>query len=289
MRVVSFRGGFGRVDGETVVPLGADVLRWLAVGDSVEGEPVPLSSLELLAPVPRPGKIVCVGRNYVEHAHERGFDSPPEPILFAKYATSVAAPGATVAVPALTEQPDWEAELGVVIGPACARVAVERALDHVAGYTCLNDLSARDLQNRVSQWTRGKAIDGFLPMGPWLVTPDELGDPQALAVRCRVNGETVQDGHTSLMIWTVAELIAFVSETITLEPGDVIATGTPAGIGAARTPPVFLRDGDRVEVEVERIGVLETAVSAPHLPSQSSTGASSSSTLPSSPSTGKTQ
>ena len=169
-------------------------------------------------------------------------------------------------VPPETEQPDWEAELGVVIARRCSRVRVEDALDHVAGYTCLNDLSARDLQNRVSQWTRGKAIDGFLPMGPWLVTPDEVGDPQALAVRCRVNGETMQDGHTSLMIWTVAELIAFVSETITLEPGDVIATGTPAGIGAARTPPVFLRDGDVVEVEIERVGVLTTRIAAPHLP-----------------------
>jgi 2-keto-4-pentenoate hydratase/2-oxohepta-3-ene-1,7-dioic acid hydratase in catechol pathway len=266
VQLVSYAGGFGRVEGESVVPMGADLRRWLADGSVVEGEPVPLASLRLLAPVPRPGKIVCVGRNYLEHARERGFDAPPEPILFAKWANSVAAPGATVAVPPQTEQPDWEAELGVVVGRPCSRVAAERALEHVAGYTCLNDLSARDLQHRVGQWTRGKAIDGFLPMGPRLVTADEVGDPQALAVRCRVNGETMQDGHTSLMIWSVAELIAFVSETISLEPGDVIATGTPAGIGAGRTPPVFLRDRDVVEVEVERVGVLETRISAPHLP-----------------------
>lgn len=266
MRLVSFAGGFGRVDGDSVVPLGPDLVQWLAGAAVVEDEPLPLSALELTAPIPRPGKIVCVGRNYVAHAHERGFDAPPEPILFAKWANSVAAPGATTVVPRATEQPDWEAELAAVIGSRCSHVTAERALEHVAGYTCVNDLSARDLQNRVSQWTRGKAIDGFLPMGPWLVTADEVGDPQALAVRCRVNGETMQDGHTSLMIWSVAELVAFVSETIALEPGDVVATGTPAGIGAARTPPVFLRDGDRVEVEIERVGVLETVVSAPHLP-----------------------
>ena len=266
MRVVSYAGGFGRVEGDVVVPMGEDVLPWLAERSAADAEPVRLDSLHLIAPVPRPGKIVCVGRNYVEHARERGFEAPPEPILFAKWANSVVGPAATVVVPPQTEQPDWEAELGVVIGRPCSRVSAERALEHVAGYTCLNDLSARDLQNRVSQWTRGKAVDGFLPMGPWLVTADEVGDPQTLAVRCRVNGETMQDGHTSLMIWSVAELIAFVSETISLDPGDVIATGTPAGIGAGRTPQVFLRDGDLVEVEIERVGTLRTTISAPHLP-----------------------
>jgi 2-keto-4-pentenoate hydratase/2-oxohepta-3-ene-1,7-dioic acid hydratase in catechol pathway len=265
VRLVSYMGGFGRLDGEVVVPMGSDIADWLEGRAATDGEPAAVASLDLLAPVPRPGKIVCIGRNYVEHANERGFDAPPEPILFAKWANSVAAPGATVAIPEQTVQPDWEAELGVVIGSRCSRVSVDRALEHVAGYTCLNDLSARDLQNRVSQWTRGKAIDGFLPMGPALVTPDEVGDPQQLAVRCRVNGETMQDGHTSLMIWSVAELVAFVSETIALDPGDVLATGTPAGIGAARSPQVFLRDGDVVEVEVERVGRLETTISAPHL------------------------
>ena len=264
MRLVSYPGGFGRLAGTEIVPLARGVEAWLRA-ELVDGRPAPLDSLELLAPVPRPGKIVCIGRNYVEHAHERGFEAPPEPILFAKWANSVVGPNATVTVPPQTEQPDWEAELGVVIGSRCSRVAAAEALDHVAGYTCLNDLSARDLQNRVSQWTRGKAIDGFLPMGPELVTPDEVGDPQQLSIRCRVGGETMQDGHTSLMIWPVAELIAFVSETITLEPGDVIATGTPPGIGAARTPPRFLRDGDVVEVEIERVGVLRTTIAAPHL------------------------
>ena len=266
MQLVSYTGGFGRIEGSSVVPLGDDLVAWLAGAETVEGVPLPLESLELLAPVPRPGKIICVGRNYVAHAHERGFDAPPEPILFPKWANCVSAAGATVVVPGATVEPDWEAELGAVIGSHCSHVSVEHALEHVAGYTCLNDLTARDLQNRVSQWTRGKAVDGFLPMGPRLVTADEVGDPQTLAVRCRVNGETMQDGHTSLMIWTVAELVSFVSQTITLEPGDVIATGTPAGIGAAMDPPVFLRDGDLVEVEIERVGLLQTTISAPHLP-----------------------
>jgi 2-keto-4-pentenoate hydratase/2-oxohepta-3-ene-1,7-dioic acid hydratase in catechol pathway len=268
MRVVSYAGGFGRLEGDRVVPMGMDVRRWLADGSTTEGEPLPLDSLELLAPVPRPRTIVCVGRNYVAHAHERGFDPPPEPILFPKFVSSVSAHGATIRVPPQAESIDWEAELGVVIGRRASRIPREDALDYVAGYTCMNDLSARDLQNRpgVGQWTRGKAIDGFLPMGPWLVTTDEIEDPQQLRIMCRVNGETMQDADTSLMIFPVDELIAFVTETITLEPGDCIATGTPAGVGMARTPPVFLRDGDLVEVEIERIGTLATRIAAPHLP-----------------------
>ncbi|MGH3025919.1 MAG: fumarylacetoacetate hydrolase family protein, partial [Gaiellaceae bacterium] len=227
---------------------------------------VPAASLELLAPVPRPRAIVCVGRNDVAHAHERGFDAPPEPILFTKFGTSVAAPAAVVTVPTVAEEPDYEAELGVVIGRRAHGVRRADAFDHVAGYTCLNDLTARDLQRRVSQWTRGKAIDGFLPMGPALVTSDEIGDPGRLQIDCRVNGETVQSANTSLMIFPIDELIEFITQTVTLEPGDVIATGTPAGIGAAMDPPRFLNDGDLVEVEIERIGTLETRISAPHRP-----------------------
>ena len=265
MRLVSFRGGFGRVEGDAVVVMGPDLVEWLAGEEAHDGERLPLDALELLAPVPRPGKIVCVGRNYVAHAEERGADVPEEPILFAKYASSVAAPGETVVVPPQTVEPDWEAELGVVVGRRAKGVAREDALSYVAGYTCMNDLSARDLQRRGGQWTRGKAIDGFLPMGPWLVTRDEVGDPQRLAIRCRVGGEVMQESTTELMIFPVDALIAYVSETLTLEPGDCIATGTPAGIGAAMSPPRFLRDGDVVEVEVERIGVLRTPISAPHL------------------------
>jgi acylpyruvate hydrolase len=265
VRLVSFAGGFGRLEGDRVVPMGSDLLEWLETGDARDREPVALDALELLAPVPRPGKIICIGRNYVEHAAESGAAPTEEPALFAKFANSVAAHGATVVVPKATEKPDWEAELGVVIGKRASNVSRADALDHVAGYTCMNDLSARDLQRRVSQWTRGKAIDGFLPMGPHLVTPDEVGDPQTLRIACRVNGQTMQDSTTSLMIFPVDELISFISTTITLEPGDCIATGTPSGVGFAQAPPRFLRDGDVVEVELERIGRLETRIAAPHL------------------------
>lgn len=265
MRLVSFRGGFGRIEGDTVVVMGPDILDWLAGTPAEDGERLPLEALELLAPIPTPGKIVCIGRNYVAHAEERGADVPEEPILFAKYASSVAAPDETVVVPAQTDEPDWEAELGVVIGRRAKQVPRAEALAYVAGYTCMNDLSARDLQRRGGQWTRGKAIDGFLPMGPWLVTADDVGDPQQLGIRCRVNGEIVQDATTELMIFPVDQLIAYISETLTLEPGDCIATGTPAGIGAAMTPPRFLRDGDVVEVEIDRIGSLRTPIAAPHL------------------------
>jgi 2,4-didehydro-3-deoxy-L-rhamnonate hydrolase len=271
VRLVSFRGGFGRLEGDVVVPMGRDVLDWLESAETADGPAVPAATLELLAPVPRPRAIVCVGRNYVAHAHERGVEPPDEPILFPKFPTSVAAPGATVTVPPATVEPDYEAELGVVIGRLAKNVTAADALDHVAGYTCVNDLSARDLQRRGGQWTRGKAIDGFLPMGPVLATADEVGDPQALRIECRVNGETVQSSSTSLMIFPVAELIAFVTETLTLQPGDVVATGTPAGVGAAMDPPRFLCDGDVVEVEIERVGRLETRIRAPHLPAASRT------------------
>ena len=270
MRLVSYAGGFGRLEGEVVVPMGENIVEWLETGAAHDGAAIPLASLDLLAPVPRPRTIVCIGRNYVAHAHERGFDPPAEPILFPKFGPSVAPPGAVVVIPRVVEEPDYEAELGVVIGRRAKDVQRADALDHVAGYTCVNDLSARDLQRRGGQWTRGKAIDGFLPMGPELVTPDEVGDPHQLQIECRVNGETVQSANTSLMIFPIDELIAFITQTVTLEPGDVIATGTPSGIGAAMDPPRFLSDGDVVEVEIERVGRLETRISAPHRPASTS-------------------
>ena len=258
MRVVSFDGGFGRLIGDDIVPMGADVVAWLAGAPVTEGPARARSDVRLLAPIPRPGKIVCVGLNYRDHAAETGKPVPTEPVLFAKFANSVVADGATVEIPPATRETDWEAELGVVIGPPTRRVGVGDALDHVAGYTCLNDLSARDLQRSGGQWTRGKAIDGFLPMGPTLVTADEVPDPQALAISCTVNGERVQQSSTAEMVFGVAELISIISQTMTLEPGDVIATGTPPGVGMARTPPRFLDAGDEVVVEIERLGRLTT-------------------------------
>lgn len=260
MRLVSFVGGFGRVEGADVIPMGADLVSWLAGEPAHDSAPRRLADLVLLAPVPRPGKIVCVGLNYRDHAAETGKPVPTEPVLFAKFANSVVPDGATVAIPAATQEVDWEAELGVVIGRRASRVSPGEALDHVAGYTCLNDLSARDLQRSGGQWTRGKAIDGFLPMGPCLVTAAAVPDPSALAISCTVNGEVVQDSSTKEMVFGVAELVSIISQTMTLEPGDCIATGTPPGVGMARTPPWFLAAGDQVVVEIERIGRLTTHI-----------------------------
>jgi 2-keto-4-pentenoate hydratase/2-oxohepta-3-ene-1,7-dioic acid hydratase in catechol pathway len=226
---------------------GADVGRWPSIADA-----------PLLAPIPRPGKVVAIGRNYREHAAEEGADPPTAPLIFAKWPSSVVGHGAEIRWdPVLTRQVDYEAELAVVIGRRARRVAVDAALDHVLGYTCLNDVSARDLQFGDGQWTRGKSLDTFCPMGPVLVTADEVGDPQDLGICCTVGNEMVQEARTSQMYFTVAEVVSHCSMAFTLEPGDVIATGTPAGVGAFRTPPRFLADGDRVRVEIERIGVLE--------------------------------
>jgi 2,4-diketo-3-deoxy-L-fuconate hydrolase len=260
MKLVSFAGGFGRVEGEEVLPMGGDLVSWLEGAPVVEGPARPLDSVRLLAPVPRPGKIFGVGLNYRDHAEETGQPVPEVPILFAKFANSVVGPGEPIVVPAATRRPDYEAELGVVIGSTAREVSVGDALGHVAGYLCCNDVSARDLQTATSQWTRGKAIDTFLPCGPWLVTSDEVPDPQVLGIRCVVNGEVMQDSRTDQMVFGVAELVSFISQACTLEPGDLIATGTPPGVGFARTPPVWLRDGDEVTIQIDGLGALTNPV-----------------------------
>jgi 2,4-diketo-3-deoxy-L-fuconate hydrolase len=263
MKLVSYVGGFGRLEDDLsgkVVPMGDDLVAFLAGAPAVEGAPVAHADLQPLAPVPTPGKIICIGLNYRDHALETGKPIPTEPIMFAKFANSVVPDGAHVAIPELTDETDWEAELGVVIGKTASRVSPEQALDHVAGYLCMNDLSARDLQRSGGQWTRGKAIDGFLPMGPMLVTADEVPDPQNLSIRCTVNGDVVQDSSTAQMVFGVAELISIISQTLTLEPGDCIATGTPPGVGMAMTPPRFLGESDVVTVEIEGLGVLTTTM-----------------------------
>jgi 2-keto-4-pentenoate hydratase/2-oxohepta-3-ene-1,7-dioic acid hydratase in catechol pathway len=211
-----------------------------------------------MAPVPRPGKVVAVGLNYHAHAAEGGAAIPASPMLFAKFPTAVVGPGATVEWdPALTSAVDLEAELAVVIGRTARRVSASEALEHVIGYTCLNDVSARDLQYADRQFVRSKSLDTFCPMGPVLVTRDEVPDPGALFVRSYRNGELMQDGHTSDLIFDVQALVAFCSRAFTLEPGDVIATGTPAGVGYFREPKVVMHDGDLMAIEVEGIGRLE--------------------------------
>lgn len=216
-----------------------------------------LNEVELLAPVPRPGKIVAAGVNYATHAAEGKRDAPDHPVLFAKLPTSVIGHGADIRwSPALTQAVDFEAELAVVIGKTCRRVAESEALAYVAGYTCLNDVSARDLQYSDKQFVRAKSLDTFCPMGPWLVTADDIADPQALRVRCLVNGEVMQDASTAEMIFGVAALVSFCSAAFTLEPGDVIATGTPSGVGWFRDPKRLLRDGDEVVIDIQHVGRL---------------------------------
>jgi 5-carboxymethyl-2-hydroxymuconate isomerase len=217
----------------------------------------PLAEAELLPPVPRPGKVVAIGRNYREHVAEEQADPPPAPLVFAKFPSAVIGDGAEIRWdPALTTQVDWEAELAVVIGTTARRVSVANALDHVLGYTCLNDVSAREIQFGDGQWVRGKSLDTFCPMGPALVTADEIGDPQRLAISCTVDGEVVQSSSTAMMFFGVAEIISHCSQAFSLEPGDVIATGTPGGVGVFRDPPRFLGDGSVVTVEIEGIGRL---------------------------------
>lgn len=217
----------------------------------------PLSSVSLLAPVPRPGKIVAIGRNYREHAGEEGQDVPTAPLMFAKFPSSVVSDGADICWdPSVTRQVDYEAELAVVIGAPARDVTTTDALQYVLGYTCLNDVSARDVQFGDGQWTRGKSLDTFCPLGPAVTTAEEIGDPQDLEIRCLVNGVEMQAANTRQMYFSVAELIAYCSASFTLDPGDIIATGTPGGVGAFRDPPVFLGDGDEVVVEIDRVGRL---------------------------------
>jgi len=213
-------------------------------------------------PIERPGKIVCVGLNYRGHADEQGAKIPERPRLFAKWSTSLIGPGEPIVLPPITQCVDHEAELGVVIGTRVKNVAAEHALEAVRGYLCANDVSARDLQRADRQFTRAKSLDTFCPIGPELVPAAAVADPQALRLRCLVNGEARQDSSTADMIFSVAELIAFVSEAITLEPGDLLLTGTPPGVGEFRDPPLYLADGDEVTVEIEGVGVLTNPVRA---------------------------
>jgi 2-keto-4-pentenoate hydratase/2-oxohepta-3-ene-1,7-dioic acid hydratase in catechol pathway len=221
-----------------------------------------LEEVELIAPLPRPPKIVAVGRNYADHAAETGMKPLDAPRIIAKLPSSVVGPGAVVVRPEGIAKLDYECELAAVIGMPTKRVNIENALDSIAGYTIIDDVSAREFQFDVSpaQTTFAKSMDGFCPMGPWLVTRDEIPDPQQLRLRTWVNDELVQDASTRDMTFSVATLVAYISRYMTLEPGDVIATGTPAGVGAFRKPPRWLQPGDRVKLEISRIGTLEHSI-----------------------------
>jgi 2-keto-4-pentenoate hydratase/2-oxohepta-3-ene-1,7-dioic acid hydratase in catechol pathway len=213
-------------------------------------------------PIDRPGKIICVGLNYRDHAEEQGVDLPTAPLLFAKWNNTLIGPGEPIVIPPIVTKTDYEAELGVVVGSQVSRVSAENALEAVAGYICVNDVSARDLQFADGQWSRGKSPDTYCPVGPHLVPREEISDPQNLAIRAILNGETMQDSTTANMVFGVAEIIAYVTQTITLEPGDLIATGTPAGVGAFRDPKVFMQPGDEIRIEIEGLGSLTNPVTA---------------------------
>lgn len=255
-------GQTGRIDGDRFVPLPGGLLDHLTAG-AAGPDPggadstVALDQVELGPPL-RPRSIICVGLNYRDHAAEAGMDLPAAPLLFAKLPSAVVGPGDTVAIPSTEAQVDFEAELAVVIGRTARHVPVERALEHVGGYVCFNDVSDRAAQFADGQWLRGKSFDTFAPIGPIVVTADEIGDPQALAISCTVNGEVRQRSSTAEMVFGVAELVAYCSTAFTLAPGDVIATGTPAGVGMADGR--WLAAGDVMTVEIEGLGSLTNPV-----------------------------
>jgi 2,4-didehydro-3-deoxy-L-rhamnonate hydrolase len=212
-------------------------------------------------PIERPGKIVCVGLNYRDHAEEQGVELPEQPLLFAKWPNTLIGPGDAIVIPPLVTQCDYEAELGVVIGETASRVSKENAFEIVLGYVCANDVSARDLQFKDGQWTRGKSVDTFCPVGP-LVPAGEISDPHALGIRAIVSGEVLQDSTTTNLIFGIDEIISHISQTVTLETGDLILTGTPAGVGVFRDPQRLLRPGDEVTIEIEGVGTLTNPVVA---------------------------
>lgn len=227
-----------------------------------ESAPLRLKDVKLLAPIPRPRKLLCVGLNYMDHARETGAEIPSVPTIFNKFATAVIGPGANIVLPRVSQAPDYEAEFAFVIGGGGRHISGDDWREHVFGYTIMNDVSARDYQRATSQWLMGKTFDTFAPLGPWIVTADEIEDPHSLDIRMEINGEELQNSNTRELIFKIPELIAFLSSVFTLEPGDIVSTGTPSGVGFARKPPRYLRSGDDVVVKIPAIGELRNPVVA---------------------------
>ena len=259
----------GYVEDGEIRPLGGTSMLeyiergWDANRQPGGGEVVALEEARIHTPVARPSKIIAIGLNYEDHAAETGGEIPEKPIVFAKYPNTVVGPGEAIKIPPITEQADYEAELAVVVGHPARNVSASEALEYVFGYTNCNDISSRDLQfSEGGQWTRSKSLDTFCPLGPYIATREEVPDPQSLSIRCVLNGEVMQDSNTSKMAFSVAELVSFLSSGMTLMPGDIIATGTPAGVGFARDPKVFLKAGDEVTIEIEGLGSLTNPVEA---------------------------
>ncbi|HEY6407126.1 MAG TPA: fumarylacetoacetate hydrolase family protein [Ktedonobacteraceae bacterium] len=231
----------------------------LEAGSEAEGV-LQVAAIELGPPVPDPDKIICIGLNYADHANEAGLDRTEVPVFFTKFRNSLTGPTSPILLPRVSDQIDYEGELAVIIGTRCKEVSAQEALHFVAGYSIMNDVSARDVQLRTSQWTAGKALDTFAPMGPGIVLASALPDPQALVLTTRVNGQVVQQASTATMLFSVATIVSFLSSLMTLEPGDIIATGTPSGVGFKRTPPLYLRNGDVTEIEIEGIGQIRNPI-----------------------------
>jgi len=252
------------LSGDKVISLGTDMLSVLAAGSvPARNEPVyDVSAVTIFAPVPRPPKLICVGLNYRDHAMEAKMEIPKVPTIFNKFPNVVIGPGEPIVLPGASEQPDYEAEFAFVIGRGGRHIPASRAMEHLFGYTIVNDVSARDFQMATSQWLMGKTFDTFAPMGPWLVTADEIRDPHELDISLEIGGEQLQHSNTRELIFKIPELIEFISSVVTLEPGDVVSTGTPAGVGYARKPPRFLRPGDEVVIRVQGIGELRNPVVA---------------------------
>jgi acylpyruvate hydrolase len=244
-----------------VVATAQKVVEWIQEHD-LDANTIELDSADITVPLARPGKIICAGLNYADHCREQGVDLPESPVLFSKFTTSLLPHGGQITwSPEITQQVDFEAELAVIIGREARYVKEAAAMDYVAAYTIINDVSARDVQFADGQWIRGKSFDTFCPIGPYAVTAAAIADPHDLAIKCRVNGQTMQDSNTGEMIFKIPYLIEYISHFCTLQPGDIISTGTPHGVGVFRDPQVFLKPGDVVEVEVEKIGVLRNTVS----------------------------
>jgi 2-keto-4-pentenoate hydratase/2-oxohepta-3-ene-1,7-dioic acid hydratase in catechol pathway len=261
--------GFIVADSVRAAGRGTRMLDALSDGEALDaafasaGPPEELSSVTLLAPVPEPPQFIGVGLNYREHAIEAGFAIPTAPVTFPFHRSAIIGTGHAIEIPSLSQRIDWEAELAIVIGSGGRDLPVESALDHVAGYTIVNDVSARDVQEADGQWSRAKSFDTFKPMGPWITMVDELGDASNLEITLTVNGQIKQSGSTDDLVFSIAEIVSFISRGTTLLPGAVIATGTPAGVGLSRTPPEFLRHGDVVAIEVTGIGRLLNPVVDP--------------------------
>ena len=249
--------------GNTAMQVAAKTLNWLEVQGIEALAPVshPLEAVSLAPPVPDPSKIVCCGLNYADHCREQNIDLPKNLILFSKFPTALIGYGDAITWKAGTsQQVDYEAELAFVIGKRARNVPVEDATNYIAGYTIANDVSARDVQFGDGQWIRGKSFDTFCPLGPAMVTADEIGNPHSLAIRCRVNGRVLQDSNTAELVFKVPQILSFISQTATLLPGDIVLTGTPAGVGVFRDPQIFLHPGDQVEVEIDKLATLHNYV-----------------------------